>query len=64
MWNFDELTVQFYRSEVPCSNNIFTKLPSYEFTKKDTVVEHIEKPEMLPGGRIHLLSLPKVGKLV
>ena len=60
----DELRVQFYRSDVSREEQVFVKLPYWEHVKKETVIEHVEKPEILSGGRIRLLSLPKSGKLV
>ena len=59
----DEVKVQYYRSKVP-NENIYTMLDNWEFASKETIVEQIEKPDILSGERIQLLSIPKSGKLV
>ena len=59
----DEVKVQYYRSKVP-NEQIYVMLENWEFAKKDTIIEQIEKPDILSGGRIRLLSTPKSGKLV
>merc|ERR1711879_644618 len=59
----DEVKVQYYRSKVP-NEQIYIMLENWELAKKDTIVEQIEKPDILSGGRIQLLSIPKSEKLV
>ena len=60
----DELGVQFYRSDISSNEHVYVQLQNKEAAKKNTIVEKIDKPEILTGGRIKLLSLPKIGKLV
>ena len=61
----DEVGVQFYRSDIASTNDhVYKQLQNKEIVDKSTIVEKIDKPEILLGGRVKLLSLPKIGKLV
>ena len=50
--------IQFYRSQIP-HEHVYIKLPSAEYAPQNSIVEKIDKPEVLSGGRIKLLMLPK-----